>query len=89
MKNIFKHLGYYISMLLIFGLGLLASILAYPNVNLEIFIIVLTVVFYVFWGIMHHKINHDLSTKIVIEYLLIGLLGISIIFFIFMGGKGI
>ncbi len=74
-------------MLMIFGLGFLASIVSYPNINLVFSVLVLTVVFYVMWGIIHHKINHDLNNKLIVEYLLIGLLGISIIFFVIVGGK--
>lgn len=87
MKKFLKHFGYYLSMILIFALGFLASVVSYPNLLLVFSALVLTVVFYVIWGIVHHKINHDLSTKIVLEYLLIGLLGISMIFFIIVGGK--
>lgn len=87
MKKFLKHFGYYISMLLIFFLGFLASIVSYPNLPLVFTVLVITVVFYVIWGIVHHKINHDLSPKIFLEYLLIGFLGISLIFFIIVGGK--
>ena len=87
MKKFLKHFGYYISMILIFVLGFFASIVSYPNLPLVFLTLILTVVFYVIWGIVHHKINHDLSTKILLEYLLIGLLGISMIFFIIVGGK--
>lgn len=87
MKKFLKHFGYYISMLLIFFLGFLASIVSYPNLPLVFTVLVLTVVFYVIWGIVHHKINHDLSPKILLEYLLIGFLGISLIFFIIVGGR--
>ncbi|OGH03101.1 MAG: hypothetical protein A2798_01580 [Candidatus Levybacteria bacterium RIFCSPHIGHO2_01_FULL_37_17] len=87
MKKFLKHFGYYSSMILIFTLGFLASTVSYPNLPLVFTVLILTVVFYVIWGIAHHKINHDLSTKILLEYLLIGFLGISIIFFIIVGGK--
>ena len=88
-KKFLKHFGYYLILLLIFAIGLIATILSSPNLNLQILIIICTVIFYVFWGIWHHKNTHELTTKITIEYMLIGLLGLSIIFFIFMGGVGI
>lgn len=86
-KKLFKHLGYYLSMLIIFSLGFIASLISYPNLALVFTVLVITVIFYIIWGIVHHKINHDLSVKIAVEYLLIGLLGISIIFFVIIGGK--
>ncbi|MBI3984805.1 MAG: hypothetical protein HY344_02570 [Candidatus Levybacteria bacterium] len=85
-KKFLKHLNYYLLLLIIFSIGLLATVFASPNTNLQILIIVLTIASYVFWGILHHKLNHELTNKIIVEYLLIGLLGFSIIFFIFTGG---
>lgn len=85
-KKILKHLNYYLLLLIIFSAGVIATAFASPNTNLQIAIITTTVILYVFWGILHHKINHELTRKITVEYLLIGLLGLSIIFFIFMGG---
>lgn len=85
-KKILKHFGYYFILLLIFAIGFIATIFSSPNLNLQILIIICTISFYVFWGIWHHKKTHELTNKIIIEYILIGLLGLSIIFFIFMGG---
>ncbi|MCL5970886.1 MAG: hypothetical protein M1450_05320 [Patescibacteria group bacterium] len=81
-----KHLGYYLSLLTILILGLLLTFLATPNIKLQIIIILVTIFFYVLWGILHHLINHELTGKIMVEYVLIGALGVSILFFILMGG---
>lgn len=81
-----KHLGYYVSLIIILFLGLILVNLASPNIKLQGLIIVATVLFYVVWGVLHHSINHEIMPKIVVEYILIGLLGISILFFIIMGG---
>ena len=88
-KNILNHLTYYLFLIAIFIFGFMASVFVYPNLTLQIFIISATIIFYVLWGILHHKITHELTTKIMVEYILIGILGLSVIFFIFMGGKGI
>lgn len=85
-KKFKKHLGYYLSLSLILLLGLFLVFLATPNIKLQTIIILLTIFFYVLWGILHHFINHELTPKIVVEYVLIGILGISILFFIYMGG---
>ena len=42
--------------------------------------------FYMILGILHHFVNHELTAKIMVEYILIGALGISIVFFIIVGG---
>lgn len=84
-KKIQKHIGYYVSILLIFALGLFLTQVFAPNLRLQVGIVALTIVFYVCWGILHHKINHELTAKIVIEYVLIGSLGLSILFFIIEG----
>lgn len=88
-KKIISHFSYYILLITIFVFGLIACLLAYPHVGLQIIIVSLTIIFYVFWGIFHHKKTHQLTNKIMIEYILIGILGLAMIFFIFMGGSGI
>lgn len=88
-KKIMSHLAYYAVLLIIFGLGLWACFLAFPNVGLQAAIIFATIISYMLWGMIHHKKNHQLTAKIMIEYILIGVLGLSMIFFIFMGGAGI
>jgi hypothetical protein len=85
-KKFKKHLGYYLSLLTILALGLLLTFLATPNIQLQIIIILLTTFFYVLWGMFHHLVNHELTSKIMIEYVLIGTLGVSILFFLIMGG---
>lgn len=76
------HLGYYISLITILVIGFLFVTLASPNRGLQIVAAILTTLLYVFWGIIHHLINHDLHAKIVVEYVLIGVLGITMIIFI-------
>lgn len=79
--RLYKHSAYYISLVLILTLGFL---LAYNSSNrsFQIGAVTITTFFYVLWGIMHHLINHDLNVKIVIEYILIGVFGLTIIFFL-------
>jgi len=49
-------------------------------------IILLCGIFYVVIGIIHHLLAHDISSKIVLEYVLMATLGISIVFFLLKGG---
>lgn len=81
-KKIKMHIGYYISLIAILAFGFLLVFLSSPNRNLQMMTVVLTTLFYIFWGIIHHVINHDLHAKIVVEYVLIGGLGLTIVLFI-------
>ncbi|MCL4418780.1 MAG: hypothetical protein M1372_03210 [Patescibacteria group bacterium] len=84
-----RHIEYYLSLVAILALGMFLVIVVSPNKNLQMFFVLLTTLFYVIFGIFHHLINHDLGSKIVLEYLLIGSLGIAVVFFILKGGFGI
>lgn len=81
-KRIKAHIGYYTSLIAILAFGFLLVSLASPNRGLQIVAAILTTLLYTFWGIIHHLINHDLHTKIVVEYVLIGILGLTMIIFI-------
>ena len=88
-RNMQDHLAYYICLITILLLGFLGAYLSFPDRQLQMTIIVLTTFFYAAFGILHHLLNHDLTSKIVIEYTLIGSLGLAIIFFLMKGGLGI
>jgi hypothetical protein len=81
LKRISEHIIYYISLIAILTLSFL---LAYSSSdrNFQIGIVIAATFFYVLWGIIHHLMSHDLHAKIVIEYILIGGFGLTIIFFL-------
>ena len=78
-----KHIGYYISLLAIITAGLVLISTNSFDVQARITVIILITFFYIVWGVLHHYIHHDLTAKIMLEYVLIGVLGISVIFFLF------
>lgn len=80
-KKFSEHSIYYLSLTIILTLSFL---LAYSTSDrsFQIGIVIASTFFYVVWGILHHLINHDLHVKIVVEYILIGVFGLSLIFFI-------
>lgn len=88
-KKINEHILYYISLIIIFAVGAFLISLVSPNKQLQMGIFLLIAVFYVIWGILHHFINHEISKKIVVEYILIATLGVAIMFFLLKGGFGI
>lgn len=67
-----KHLGHYVMLSVILGIGLALFYAARPNVTQQVIIGVCTTVAYIIWGIVHHALVGDLHPKIVIEYVLIG-----------------
>lgn len=81
-----KHGHYYIALFLILVSGGVGVLLSSSNRAIEISFVVLTSLSYVFWGILHHALHHDTSAKIVIEYVLMGSLGMAILLFIVKGG---
>jgi hypothetical protein len=85
-KKFKKHFGYYLSLSAILLLGIILVVVTSPNIKMQGLVISLTVFFYILWGILHHAINHELSARIVIEYVLVGVLGASVLFFMTVGG---
>lgn len=87
-KSRHTDLEYYISLIFILCLGLFFIILAAPNKNLQLILVLLTTLFYILFGMIHHLINHDLSIRIMIQYIIIGALGVTVVFFFLKGGLG-
>lgn len=79
----FKHAGYYVILIAILIFGFLLVFTNQSNKIFQIGAVVAVTFFYILWGMIHHLLNHDLNVKIVIEYILIGTFGLTIIFFLF------
>lgn len=79
------HILYYAVLLIILVLGVGLAIHTSYNRSLQLTVIIITTFFYVIGGIIHHVLHHDLNSKIVIEYVLMGAMGISIILFLLRG----
>ena len=77
-----KHFLYY-SVLAILQICTLTGVFLFAQDKvMQMTVIVLSTLFYVFWAIWHHYIHHTVTAKIVIEYVLMGILGIVIPLFI-------
>lgn len=81
-KRIVRHFGFYIGELfvLVGGFALLLTL----NIHLvvELLILIFMLLLYVTLGIFHHRVDHDIKPKIVLEYLLIS--GIIVALFLFI-----
>lgn len=81
-----KHVLYYLFLTIILIFGVFLAVQFAYNKQLQMIMVMTVSLFYVGWGILHHFVHHDLSAKIVIEYVLIGSLGMTIVLFIIKGG---
>ncbi|HEX8965733.1 MAG TPA: hypothetical protein VF820_04865 [Patescibacteria group bacterium] len=76
------HVIYYVTLLIVLGLGIGLAMFVHGQKQLQVALIVLTSIFYVIWGVVHHTVHHSFSVKIMLEYIAIAIFGISIIFFV-------
>ncbi len=77
-----KHWLYYLLLLFLEGIGLVLLSLSTYNKPLQLTIVMMMTVIYVFSALVHHYLTHDVHPKIVVEYILMGALGIAITFFL-------
>ncbi|MBU0569641.1 hypothetical protein KKB40_02565 [Patescibacteria group bacterium] len=80
MKKISRHIQHYLPLLGIFVVGILGfTIFSYDKI-FQAALVLAVATAYVAWGIIHHHIHEDLQTSVVVEYLVIAILGLIIIF---------
>lgn len=77
-KRLRRHFLYYLSLVLIQLVGLLVTYFSAYDLRLQFTVIVLVTFVYNGWALLHHHLEHDLTAKIVVEYVLMGCLGILI-----------
>ena len=76
-----KHFWYYLTFLVVELGGVFAIFYFAYDMVMRIVIVSLMALFYIAWSSLHHHIHHNLTAKIVIEYVLIGALGIAVVVF--------
>lgn len=76
------HHRYYFALLLMQSLGLYLTYLTSFDYRLQLVVVMMTTFIYIGWALLHHYVEHDMTAKIVVEYILMGSLGITIAFFI-------
>lgn len=80
-----KHRFYYVIIFLIIAMGLILVSQSQYGKGYQL-IVVGTIAFcYVLWGIVHHYAHHDITAKIVLEYVLIASLGMVALLFLLQG----
>lgn len=81
-----KHLWYYLSFFVILGGGIFLVLQSQGDKILQLNFVILLAILYIVWGLLHHLVHHSMSIKIMIEYIVVALLGIAVVFFILNGG---
>ncbi|MEK7605267.1 MAG: hypothetical protein AAB478_01950 [Patescibacteria group bacterium] len=76
-----KHYLYYLFLLVMEALIGALIIMSQGDRYMQLVYGLFAAIIYVVWGIIHHLINHTLHKKVVIEYLLMGAVGVSVLYF--------
>lgn len=80
MKDISKHIPHYISLLGVIFLAVLGFYLFSWHRAFQIAILVGVAAAYVTWGAVHHSIHKNFSFSVFVEYLVIAILGLTVVF---------
>jgi hypothetical protein len=76
--DITKYSNHYSVLALLVSACLLLFVIVWPDALLQMLVVVFAVGAYVCWGIIHHHLIGDLKSEIVLEYLIIGVLVLSV-----------
>lgn len=82
-ENLLKHMKYYIALVTMQILGFFTLLSLSGNKEFQITTIILSGIGYITWAIIHQYLEHSLTPKIMVEYILFGTFGIvaSLLFF--------
>ncbi len=79
--NLKTHKAYYLLLAGMQVAGFILVLFAKGDKQLVMTYIILSTCFYFVWALVHHYVNHDLHVKVVLEYTLMSLLGLSVMYF--------
>ncbi len=80
MKHFVKHAPHYLSLIAVITLGLVGFMVFKYDRAVQTAAIVATAVSYVIWGVVHHYIHKNLYLIVIIEYVLVAIVGLIIVF---------
>jgi len=75
------HRNYYIVLAGMQISGFILVLFAHSDKQLVFSYVIISTLFYILWAYIHHFIHHSLNAKIVLEYIVMGVLGIAVMFF--------
>lgn len=76
-----NHINYYLIEATILGLGFFITY-SLGTFSQQVVGLIGVVLLYCIMGLVHHKIDHDMHPKIVLEYILISILVVSVFIFL-------
>lgn len=79
-QKITRHLQHYLPLLGIFVVGVIGFTYFSYDTNFQAAIAIGMAAAYISWGVVHHYIHRDLHTSVFVEYAIIALLGLTIVF---------
>ena len=79
MKNNFKHLSHYFSLITIFVAGIIGFYVFSYDRSFQLSVLIALALSYISWGIIHHTIHKDICLTIVMEYVAVSVLGLVLI----------
>lgn len=77
-----EHLIYYAIAALIQLVGLVLITFYATTQEIQMSVVVLMTLVFVLWALAHHYFHHDLHPRVVIEYVLMGSVGITLTYFV-------
>lgn len=77
-KTLSRHLNHYIPLFGIILAGGLGIVHFSYDQMFQAMLAIAVAVSYVFWGMIHHHLHHDLTVSVFTEYFLLGVLGVLI-----------
>ncbi len=72
------HIIHFLVLLAILAIGTFMFFYENGNHPFQLAVAVMTTIAYVIWGMIHHAIQQDLHRKVVVEYVLIGMIAIML-----------
>lgn len=79
-KLLAKHLPHFMVLAGILFAGFTGLIIFSYDKNFQEAIAIATAASYASWGIVHHYLHHDLHIEVIIEYLVVAVLGLTVLF---------
>lgn len=78
-RHVSHKTSHYVPLLVIFASALVAFVVFWQDKQFLIAVTIATASAYVVWGTMHHLLHEDLDIEVFIEYLVMAIIGSTIL----------
>lgn len=78
------HIIHFIILLAILGIGVAMFFYESGNQLTQLAVGIVSSIAYVTWGIIHHTLQQDLHRKVVVEYVLIGVIAVILLMIVLL-----